>query len=383
VSPLVHVLDPLTDTRWTDLVERHPRATVFHSRGWLDALKRTYGYEPFVLTTTGSGPLENGLALCRVKTWLSRRLVSLPFSDHCDPLFDRQEDLDTVLGFLAGEMERDRWRSLELRPRSEGLLADEGRPVSSADGGRPFRVDDGPGSVRDGGRPFRVAARAKYCLHTLDLARPTEQIFAGFHASSTQRAIRRAEREGLNYEAGRSEQLLSAFYRLLRLTRRRHGLPPQPMEWFRNLVACNPSTRSARSGQGAMIHVASKDGIPVAGILTLSFKTSMVYKYGGSDAAHHPLGGMPFLFWRAIQAAKALGVEELDLGRSDLDQPGLIAFKEHLGALRSELAYYTRPQRRTRALARGPAARLAGLAVRHLPDAVLDLSGRLLYRHLG
>ena len=60
------------------------------------------------------------------------------------------------------------------------------------------------------------------------------------------------------------------------------------------------------------IHLASKDGQPVAGILTLSFKKTMVYKYGGSDAAHHRLGGMPFLFWRAIQGAKAQGIEELD-----------------------------------------------------------------------
>ena len=53
------------------------------------------------------------------------------------------------------------------------------------------------------------------------------------------------------------------------------------------------------------IHVASKDGLPIAGILTLSFKKTLVYKYGGSDAAHHSLGGMPFLFWRAIQEAQA------------------------------------------------------------------------------
>ena len=84
----VFVLDPLTDSRWDDLLDRHPRASVFHSRGWLEALKRTYGYEPIVLTTTGQGPLANGLVLCRVRTWLSRRLVSLPFSDHCDPLVD-------------------------------------------------------------------------------------------------------------------------------------------------------------------------------------------------------------------------------------------------------------------------------------------------------
>ncbi len=103
----------------------------------------------------------------------------------------------------------------------------------------------------------------------------------------------------MSYEVGTSERLLSSFYGLLRLTRRRHGLPPQPLAWFRNLVAC--------LGDKLAIHVASKDGLPIASILTLSFKKTMVYKYGGSDAAHHRLGGMPFLFWQAIQRAKARG----------------------------------------------------------------------------
>ena len=77
-APAVHVLDPLSDSRWDEFLERHPRASVFHSRGWLEALKRTYGYEPIVLTTTAQGPLENGLALCRVSTWTSRRAGVAP-----------------------------------------------------------------------------------------------------------------------------------------------------------------------------------------------------------------------------------------------------------------------------------------------------------------
>ena len=111
------------------------------------------------------------------------------------------------------------------------------------------------------------------------------------------------------------------------LTRRRHGLPPQPLAWFRNLVAC--------LGDRVLIHMASKDGQPIASILTLSFKKTMFYKYGGSDAVHHRSGAMPFLFWRLIQDAQARGFVELDLGRSNVDQPGLIAFKEHFGATRS------------------------------------------------
>jgi hypothetical protein len=287
--------------------------------------------------------LEDGIAVCRVWTLMSRRLVSLPFSDHCDPLVDRQEDLSAMVDYLIGEMRGRRWRSVELRPRFV--------------------------------EPARLAESSRYCAHTLDIARPVETIFEGFHHSSTQRAIRRAEREGVSCEAGRSERLLSAFYGLLRQTRRRHGLPPQPLAWFESLIAC--------AGGALTIHVASKDGLPIASILTLSFKKTLVYKYGGTDARYHRLGGMPFLFWQAIQQANAQGLEELDLGRSDLDQPGLITFKEHLGARRSMLQYYSWPEPRRSPATDGRLARGARWAFAHLPDAALDLTGRLLYRHVG
>jgi CelD/BcsL family acetyltransferase involved in cellulose biosynthesis len=346
------VQDPAGDPRWSELLDRHPGASVFHSPGWLTALRQTYGYEPFVITTSPGQTLENGIVVCRVRGWTSRRLVSLPFSDHCDPLVDRSDDLSEILARLAGETRTAGWRSVELRPRA--LV----------------------------GQAFEVAARAcslkpsgKYCLHSVDLRAHATEMFRRFHPSSTQRAVRRAEREGLTYEAGTSDRLLASFYRLLRMTRRRHGLPPQPLAWFRNLLAC--------MGDRVALHVASKGGEPIAGILTLTFKQTMTYKYGGSDAAHHRLGGMPFLFWRVIQDAQARGFAELDLGRSDLNQPGLIAFKDHLGATRSTLTYYRYPERQSAAAASDWMPRFARGVFAHLPDATLDLAGRLLYKHLG
>src|SRR5215510_5456746 len=84
----IHILDPLVDNRWDELVAQHACASVFHERGWLEALARTYGYEPFVLTTTpASQRLDNGVVLCRISSWMTgTRLVSLPFADHCEPL---------------------------------------------------------------------------------------------------------------------------------------------------------------------------------------------------------------------------------------------------------------------------------------------------------
>ena len=346
------IQDPIGEPGWASLLERHPAASIFHSPGWLSALQKTYGYEPFVVTTSEGPALENGLVACRVKGWMSRRLVSVPFSDHCAVLVDRPSELSGILERLTTEARTGGWKSVELRPPdTDGTdcgLAATGVPLERA---------------------------AQYCLHRLDLRPELDEIFHRFHPSNTQRAVRKAEREGLTYEAGRSDRLLNDFYRLLRMTRRRHGLPPQPFAWFRNLVAC--------LGDRVTIHEASKDGRAIASVMTLSFKKTIVYKYGGSDAKYHRLGGMASLFWQVIQQGRAAGIEELDLGRSDLDQPGLIAFKDHLGATRSTLTYYRYPAPHSHGQHADWMPRLARGVMSHLPNAALDVAGRLLYKHLG
>jgi len=63
----VFKLNPLQDPRWQDLVDRHPHGSVFHSSAWLDALSRTYGYEPVVYTTSPpANKLSNGIVFSRV-----------------------------------------------------------------------------------------------------------------------------------------------------------------------------------------------------------------------------------------------------------------------------------------------------------------------------
>src|SRR5436853_1814942 len=112
VVTTIHSLDPLRDPRWPEFVQRHPRASVFHTPGWLEALRRTYGYEPIVYTTSPPrAELTNGLVFCRVRSWLTgNRVVSLPFSDHCEALVDKAEDLDCLLESLEREAKSDGWK---------------------------------------------------------------------------------------------------------------------------------------------------------------------------------------------------------------------------------------------------------------------------------
>ncbi len=347
----VYQIDPVQDPRWVEFLGRHPQASVFDCPGWLEALRRTYGYDPFVLTTSPPGTeLTNGLPVCRVKSWLAgHRLVAVPFSDHCEPLVERPEELCEMLSFLTQEVRSGKWKYVEVRP------------LYSAS-----RVDRNSNGFQ---------ATRGYFFHQLDLSPSLDEHFHRFHKSCVQRKIRRAEREGLAYERGASESLLAKFYHLLRLTRRRHGVPLQPLAWFRNLIDC--------LGEKVTIRIASKDGQPIAGILTLSFKKSIVYKYGCSDAQYHPLGGMPFLFWRTIQEAKKMALTEFDLGRSDPENSGLATFKDHLGASRSTLTYYRYPASRAGLAAENWKLQMAKRVFVHMPGPVLTMAGRLLYKHFG
>jgi CelD/BcsL family acetyltransferase involved in cellulose biosynthesis len=344
----IHVVDPLSDRRWEDLVARHPNASAFHERGWLQALARTYGYEPLVLTTALPGErLTNGVVLCRISSWLTgTRLVSLPFADHCEPLLDDLGDFQKFMNWLRAECCGQRRRYVELRPLLE--------------------IHEAP----HGFRPSR-----SFWFHELDLSPSLGLIFRQMHKNSFQRKVRRAERERLSYESGSSEQLVDEFYRLLLMTRRRHRLIPQPLSWFRNLGQC--------MGRKIQIRLARKNGSPIAAMLTLQHRSSVVYKYGCSDEKFHHLGGMPFLFWRLIEESKACGAEKIDFGRSELDNAGLITFKDRLGTRRKLLTYYRYTnQQRAEAKISWESRAFRGI-FSSLPDVVLSTVGSLLYKHLG
>jgi len=339
-----HLVNPIGDSRWTQLVERDDRATIFHSPGWLLALRETYGYKPVVFTTSSpSQPLTNGIVFCQVKSWFTgSRLVSLPFSDHCEPLVGPDKDPVEFANLAAS----DQWRYVELRP-----------------------VERGP-SVRPDQSGFREAE--KFWLHRLDLSPSSGEIFHHFHTNCVRRKIRMAEREHVVYEEGNNPALLESFYRLLLRTRRRHRLPPQPKAWFRNL--------SKFLGDVIKIRVASKDGAPIASILTFSYKDRLMYKYGCSDERYHRFGGMQLLLWRAIQEAKEKNYSEFDLGRCEWDNSGLRIFKDRWGASRSEMTYWRYQPGR---LSVGRAHQFARRFFSLCPPGLLQVAGRSFYRHIG
>lgn len=346
-SSELYGVDPVSDARWKTFVDGHSQSSAFHTVSWIKTLRAAHGYDPVVWTTCPPRTsLTNGVVFCRIKSWLTgNRLVSLPFADHCDPLAESPAELDDLLLSIRQRVYPTMWKYLEIRPTR-------------------YRPDARTGFCES----------LSYRAHTLDLRMKKQTLFNRFHKDSIQRKIRRAERERLEWEEGSSESLLKKFYGLLTITRRRHLLPPQPLSWFRALVEHFRSELK--------IGVVSKGGMPIASIITLSHKKSLVYKYGCSDARFHNCGGMMLAFWNTIQEAKDNGIEELDMGRSDVDNQGLISFKEHWGAIGKPLVYWSYPEIREKAFSTRQKAILRRI-VPATPDLILRAAGRMLYRHIG
>ena len=164
-----------------------------------------------------------------MKSWLTgRRLVSLPFSDHCDPLVGDGTELNEFAEYLMRERKKNQWRYIECR------IAE-------------------PENI-----PKHFGNHEQFCFHVLSLEPDLDRLFHNLHKSSTQRKIRRAEREELTYKEGSSQELLDSFYRLLVQTRRRHRVPPQPRKWFSNLLTC--------FGNQLKLRVAFHNKTPIASI---------------------------------------------------------------------------------------------------------------------
>lgn len=304
-----------------------------------------------VFTTSRPGePLQDGVVFCEVKSWLVRpRLVSLPFSDHAEPLVSGQENLLHLLTFLAKGTAERKWTSIELRP-----------PYASQSFANWSNFQNG----------------LQFVLHSLDLQPSLSRLFRGLNKDCIQRKIRKALREGLKYEEGRSQEQMRKFFRLSVMTRRRKSLPPPPFAWFQNVAHC--------LGEHAKIRVATTRNGELAGaVFSVQYKDTMLFKYGASDARFHSLGTMPFLLWQAIEEAKNAGATQFDFGRSEIGNRGLIHFKDHFGAKQSVLTHKVFPGMSWEAGADGWSLRCAKKVFSILPENALVLAGKLIYPHIG
>ena len=172
--------------------------------------------------------------------------------------------------------------------------------------------------------------------HVLDLAGGVDVVWKGF-SDSRRRAVRKAERSGIEVECDATGRLVPEFFDLYarseaRWAEQQHE--PARLARFRTRFRDTPAKwqRIASHLDGACRQwVARHDGAPVASIIVL-FGTNVHYTRGAMDKdLAGPLRANDLLMWQAIQAACAIGAGSFHLGESG-GSVSLADYKERFGA---------------------------------------------------
>jgi hypothetical protein len=343
---MFEIINPLNYPAWDQLLLTAENYSFFHSSSWAWVLAESYGYKPLYFSTINSGKLLALIPLMEVKSILTgKRGISLPFTDYCEPIISDKSFFRDAMTYLIEYGEKAGWKSIEMR--SGNSLPQEFPPSSF------------------------------YYGHTLDLSQGEETIFSNFR-NSTKRNIRKAIKEGVEVTVGNSFESVKEFYRLNCLTRKEHGLPPQPFHFFEKIYE-----HIISQGFGIIV-TASYKKTNIAGAVYFHFGDKALFKYGASDRRYQHLRANNLVIWGAIKWYSQNGYKSLCFGRTEPENKGLIQFKDGWGAKEFRIFYYKYDLGKG-AFVKDSSGTTAfyNKLFSHMPLPLLKLSGTLLYKHMG
>jgi len=340
------ILNPLHEPDWNDRLSPGMGESIFNSAEWAAVLHESYGYRPCYVTSREADTRSLLIPMMEVDSWLTgRRGVSLPFSDFCAPVGVGSENITSVIQELVSLGRQRNWRYCEIR--------------------------------NDCAVPPEMPRSARYLTHTLDLA-PSDAEQFGRLDGSVRTSIRKAVTSGVEVTFSVSLDSMRDFYKLNCETRRRHGLPPQPFRFFRNV-----HQHIIAKGLGRTV-TAWHLGRPIAAALFFHAGRQALFKYGASDSETQHLRAVSLLMWEAIRHYAEAGFERLSMGRTAKTHSGLRRFKLGWGTQEGELGYVRYDLHAGGFVGEQPSVAADGYRLlRLLPLFVLRWGGAAFYRHMA
>lgn len=340
----VRIVDPPSDPLWGEFVQSSPEAAIFHHPAWLALLNEQYGFKATAICVQRNGVVVAGIPFFEVKGLTSRkRLVCLPFSDHCAPLSSTDADLRFLLEHVRSEGTRNGF-FVQIRACTDPSLG--------------FVM--GPSQW----------------LHVTPIDGDAGALLKSFKAR-VQRPIKKAKAQGLTTEIRQDPEAIDIFWRLHLATRKRQGVPIQPRGYFslfhKHIIARNLG----------FVALTRSDGQYVCGGIFCTFNGVITYKYGASDPEYRHFSPTYLMFWETMLFAREAGLSRFDFGRTEVSNAGLRQFKSGWNSRETALRYSYFPAVPSGRLFEMMNTRIVKPVIRRSPSFVCQAAGELLYRYFG
>ena len=342
----LNLMNPIHWVGWDELLISAEDYSFFHSSAWAKVLSESYHFMPTYFTLFDHDKLLALIPVMEVKSMLTgRRGVSLPFTDYCEPIVDKNIQIQNAINAIIEYGKKRGWKFLELR------------------GGQASLTGALPSS--------------HYFCHSLNLSRNETDIFSSFR-ESTRRNIKKAISRGIEVKLSQSIESINEFCRLNAITRKYHGLPPQPYHFFQKVY------EYILSKNLGFVGLASYGKRNIAGGIYFHFGEKAIYKYGASDRRYLSLRVNYLVMWEAIKYCCRNGFKNFSFGRTETDNYGLRQFKNGWGTQEHMINYYRYDLIKDVFISdHHNVQKLYHNLFSKMPIPLLNIAGSLLYRHIG
>ena len=343
--PNIQIINPLEFPNWDELLLTNPDSTFFHTSAWARVLHESYRYIPLYFTIIENEKLSSLIPIMEIKSFITgKRGVSLPFADNCTPISKDEDYYKDVIETIIDHGKKAGWKYFELRGGNEYLS--------------------------------RKLHLTSFYFQYIDLTAGEHKVFSAFRKSN-KRNIKRARKEGVQVVISNTWESTRAFYRLNCMTRKFHGLPPQPRSFFKRVY---DHVIKVKKG---FVALAKNHEKVIAGAVFFSFGSEVIFKYGASDRNYQHLRANNLVMWEAIKWCVNNDFNKFVLGRTETENLGLLQYKHGWGGTEEKLFYYKFDLRKGCFVKGQPCFRSSYDIFKIMPLPVLRFTGNLLYRHIG
>ena len=337
----IRLATPGDDAAIAAYVAAHPLATAFHRTEWGRAVAQGCGQTAHILIAERDGPLVGVLPLTELHSPLfGRAMASSGFAVGGGILCDTPDTGEALASAAWMLAERHSCPSLELRGGylPHGWARDETTYLGFV---RPIATDD----------------------ETELLAIPRKQ----------RAEVRRAMGFELTTDVGDRD----AHYRIYATSVRNLGTPVFPRALFDGVLNA--------FGEDADVLTVRKDGVPLASVLSLYHRGTVMPYWGGGTADARTWRANDMMYFALMRHARERGCAHFDFGRSKTGT-GAAAFKRNWGFEGEPLTYASRTAAGKAKRSINPLDPKYSLQVRiwsKLPLAIANRIGPVIARGLG
>jgi hypothetical protein len=343
----IEFVNPILYKDWDQLVLRSSQYSFFHTTAWAKVLSDSYNYLPEYLFSAEDNKIQLLLPFMHISNFLTgKRGVSLPFTDYSDPIISEEISQENLVHFIIEHAKSAKWKYFEIR------------------GGDTFFAN--------------IDSSSFFYGHTLNLQEDVDELFAGL-SKNTKRNVKKAERKS-DLKVFRSQSLESMlqYFDLHCITRKRHGLPPPPSNFFKKI-----HEHVISKNLGNVFLASFKDKI-IGGAVYFHFGEKAIYKYGASDLDFREVRPNNLVMWEAIKYYAQNRYDELCMGRTEQENDGLRRFKTGWGTTEKQINYYKYEVKSESFIHVNEMVNPhQKMIMKKIPKPILTMIGSKLYKYVG